>query len=54
MFKNRTNNFIYYICHLRNQSNGAAKIDIKNKKLLITKNCNKDIGLNKMEYEDFV
>ena len=48
VFKNRTNKFIYYQCHFRNQFNGAGKIDINNETLLITKNCNSDIEHNKI------
>ena len=54
VFKNRTNKYIYYQCNLRNQCKGAAKIDIENKKLLITQNCNTEIEHNKIEYEEFV
>ena len=53
-YKNKCKNFIYYICKERNKCNGRGKVDINEKKFIITENCNIEVKHNNMIYEEFV
>ena len=54
VFKYKSPNFTFYICNQRQNCNGSAKIDLKNKEFIITKGCNRNIKHNQINYEEFI
>ena len=52
-YQNRTKNYIFYRCYLRNKCPGTCKIDIKEKNVIITNLCSTKVEHNLIEYDTF-
>ena len=50
-YQNRTKNYIFYRCYLRNKCPGICKIDIKEKNVIITNLCSPKVEHNLIEYD---
>ena len=53
-YQNRTKNYIFYRCYLRNKCPGTCKIDIKEKNIIIINPCSPNFEHNLIDYETFV
>lgn len=54
IYTSYSNNYIYFVCNKRRKCRGAAKINIKNQKLIIIEKCDVNILHETITYKEFV